>query len=402
MSHLSSRMLAVGVATIAWSLALPWAASAQTSSIAAPRDIHRLGGSTAFYRPPLKTAAGLKRMGSDPRVATDIRTVLGQAGIASLTDRVVAALSEANESVRGGLCSDAAPAEGTVVECTVQPGQTMLWMAYRPTGGATLDLLRDIRWAGRSAFPAFLFRIAVDSRTYTFVLPKICGNLTLMTMSEVARLAVAAPPPAPAPTPPPAPAPPPPEASAPPPSSPAPPPAPQPTPPAVVKASPFFMDLVAGKDRRVRPIGDGTTTDGSPISANAGSSSDEFAQCSPLLGIKFGVAKRFENNWELAGAAGLAFSLVGADDKVREHAVLVDVEANKYLASGAFLGTGLSLWDITHTDSFTPGWLGHVGLPLGTHPRHPLYLLIEGRLFLDQLDDVPNNYQFWAGVRVHL
>jgi hypothetical protein len=44
----------------------------------------------------------------------------------------------------------------------------------------------------------------------------------------------------------------------------------------------------------------------------------------------------------------------------------------------------------------------HFGVPLATHPKHPLYFLGEGRLFFDHIDDISNNYQFWVGVRVHL
>ena len=117
--------------------------------------------------------------------------------------------------------------------------------------------------------------------------------------------------------------------------------------------------------------------------------------------VKIGVAKRFENDWEIAGAAGIAFSLVSNDNKVREHAVMVDVEANKYLSNGVFLGTGISLWDITHSDTFSPAWLLHFGVPLGNHPAHPVYFLGEARMFLNHTDDIQNNYQFWAGVRVH-
>jgi len=32
----------------------------------------------------------------------------------------------------------------------------------------------------------------------------------------------------------------------------------------------------------------------------------------------------------------------------------------------------LSLWDVTHRDTFTPAWMLHVGVPLGPHPRHPV------------------------------
>ena len=150
----------------------------------------------------------------------------------------------------------------------------------------------------------------------------------------------------------------------------------------------------------MRPIEGRTTGDGSPVLANSGLS--DFAQCSPIVGVKIGAAKRFQSDWELAVAAGVAFSLVNDDKKVREYEVLIDVEANKYLSNGVFIGTGLSLWDVTHSDTFTPAWLVHIGVPLGSHPTHPVYFLGEGRLFFDHIDDVQNNYQFWAGVRIGL
>jgi hypothetical protein len=71
------------------------------------------------------------------------------------------------------------------------------------------------------------------------------------------------------------------------------------------------------------------------------------------------------------------------------------------VAGGSFPGGGLSFWDITHSDTFTPALMLRFGAPLGTHPAHPVYFVGEGRLFLKELDDVSNNYQFWAGVRVH-
>jgi hypothetical protein len=82
--------------------------------------------------------------------------------------------------------------------------------------------------------------------------------------------------------------------------------------------------------------------------------------------------------------------------------VLLDVEANKYLDNGVFVGTGLSLWDITHSDTFTPAWLLHVGVPVGGGPNHRVHLLVEGRMFLDNGDNVRNNYQAWAGVRIKM
>ncbi len=33
--------------------------------------------------------------------------------------------------------------------------------------------------------------------------------------------------------------------------------------------------------------------------------------------------------------------------------------------------------------------------------KYPAFFLGEGRFFFDHFDDLRNNYQFWAGVRVH-
>ena len=168
-----------------------------------------------------------------------------------------------------------------------------------------------------------------------------------------------------------------------------------------MKASPFFIDTLFGKDRRVRPIAGRLTTTGKPVAANTGPL--DWAQCSPRLGLKLGVAKRFKNDWEVAGTAGVALSLVFSDDtNVREHEVFAEVEANKYMKNNVFVGAGLSLWDITHSDSRTPGAMLHFGVPLGDHPKHPVHFLFEARMFFDHANDIPNNYQFWAGLRIHL
>ena len=79
-----------------------------------------------------------------------------------------------------------------------------------------------------------------------------------------------------------------------------------------------FFDVLGGKERRVRPIEDTDL---------------EFAQCSPLAGVKFGVAKRFPSTGSWPGPSAGAISLVTADDKVRESALFVDAEVNEYLAA---------------------------------------------------------------------
>jgi hypothetical protein len=549
------RVFAIGTGAVVLALALAPVAAAQGGGADTWHNARRLGGSMAFYKPPLKTAAGLKQMAAKKGVAEDIRAVLRESGIPETADAVIATLAGATSSVKGGSCSDATPADGIIVECNVQPGSTLLWMAYRPNarkGNRTPGRLEKVRWAGNKPFGAFLFRVTNDYKIYTFIVPKPCANMSLMSVKEiegepvgisvdrvcdpkgnlretirasgkdlerVQRVSVAIngqpageltapswtftsnrsgdytfdatdtkgrPYPVtprsahvdacPVPEPPRRPT------------------VVQPTcnvalsavrvkggweitvnatrsttgtsevapavtvdlrddtgaavgekltldgsltakvmvrkpgtyratatvsTPRAVEAggnryegtvtcdesvtiekpvghASVFIDALVGKDRRVRPVDDRTTVDGGPVIANSGPT--DFAQCSPLVGVKVGVAKRFHNDWEIAGAFGVAFSLVNDDNKVREHEVMADIEANKYLNSGVFVGTGLSVWDLTHSDTVTPAWMLHLGVPLG---KHPVYFLVEGRLFFDHIDDIQNNYQLWAGVRVH-
>lgn len=393
--------LGAGAVAIVLLASVSMAAAQPARSADGYRDAKRLGGSTSFHKPALTNPESIKRMANTKGMGDDVRKVLSDAGLSAQSNAVIAMLSSGLPATVVASCAEAKPADGVMVECDFQRGDTLEWMAYRPNvgrGDRTPSRVEKFRWAGAKPFKAFLFRVTEDNRTYTFVVPKACGNLSLMSVQEIRRET----PPAPAP-PPPAPAP----------MAPAPPPPPpvvvEPPPPAPpvmtqvapaiasVKASPFFFDVLAGKDRRVRPTDGRETVDGSAPFANAGPG--EYAQCSPLLGFKVGMAKRFANDWELAGAAGLALSLIREDSYVREHQVFADVELNKYVGGGAFVGTGISLWDVTHSDTMTPAWMLHFGIPL-TKAR-PIYFVGQARMYLDNADDVKNNYLLWGGVRVH-
>lgn len=363
------------------------------------RDARRLGGTTSFYRPALTNPDSVKRMANTKGIADDVRKLLSDAGLSDTSDEVLAMLSNGAPVSNVGSCSTATPAEGVMVECDFPRGATLEWMAYRPNigrGDRTPSRIEKFRWAGRESFKAFLFRVTEDDRIHTFVVPMECGNLSLMSVQEIKR--ETPPPPAP---PPPAPV-----VTLPPPAPPAVVEPPPPAPPvmtevapaiASVKASPFFFDVLAGKDRRVRPTDGRETVGGLAPFANAGPG--EYAQCSPLLGFKFGMAKRFDNDWELAGALGVAVSLIQEETYVREHQVFADVELNKYVGGGAFIGTGVSLWDVTHSDTVTPAWMLHFGIPLTQAQK--VYFVGQARMYLDHADDVKNNYLLWGGVRVH-
>lgn len=399
-SLINRTALSAGLAAVVTLMSVSVATAQPPRDAEGYRNANRLGGTTSFYKPALTNHESVKRMANTKGMADDIRKILRDAGIPDTSNAVIAMLSSGLPATVVASCADAAPADGVMVDCDFQRGATLEWMAYRPNigrGDRTPGRIEKFRWNGRQAFDAFLFRVTDNNRIYTFVVPKECGNLSLMSVQEIRRET-----PAPAPPPPPAPVVvPPPPPPAPPvvqPPPPAPPVVTQPAPAvASVKASPFFFDVLAGKDRRVRPTDGRETVDGSPVFANAGAG--EYAQCSPLLGFKLGIAKRFDNDWEVAGAAGVALSLIREDTYVREHQIFADVELNKYVGGGSFIGTGVSLWDVTHSDTITPAWMLHFGIPL-TKAR-PIYFIGEARMYLDNADDVKNNYLLWGGVRMH-
>ena len=538
------RRCVTGAATVVVGLALASVAAGQASSPGAMHQATRLGGPLAFYTPPLKSVASLKQLVAKKGMADDIRWVLRESGIPETSDAVLATLSGATTSVKGGFCDEATPADGVIVECEFRPGSTLLWMALRPhanKGDRKPGRLEGVRWAGPKPFKALLFRVTNDYKVYTFILPMVCSNMSLMSVVEipgepvnvsidrvcdpatgnlratvkagskdlerVQRVSVAingqaagdltapawtltstrsgdytfagtdtkgrsysvatrtvrveacpVPPPPPPKT------------------------VVGPTcgvaltavrvdggyqisvdatrsstgasgvvpavtvelrdeagavvgqklvldnslngkitvkhhgtykgvatvsTPKTVEVGNFryegtatceasvtiekpagpsiFFDVLGGKERRVRPIEN---------------TSLEFAQCSPLAGLKLGVAKRFKNDWEVAGAVGVAISLVTDDNKVKQSELFVDAEVNKHMSGGAFIGTGLSLWDITRSSTWTPAWLLHFGIPMSKGERHTVYFMAEGRLFFDHISDTSNNYQVWAGLRV--
>src|SRR5260221_4845519 len=127
------KSLSPAVSTVALAIVISAApAFAQANSSIGYRDAHRLGGSTSFYTPPLTTAASVKRMADARGMAVDVRKVLADSGIPQISDDVIALLSRATSSVKGGLCTDEVPDDGVLVECDFEPGATLEWMAYRP------------------------------------------------------------------------------------------------------------------------------------------------------------------------------------------------------------------------------------------------------------------------------
>ena len=374
------------------------AAGAQPGRPGAPTSsgrITRLGTADAFYR-RVQTLDAVRRMAADRAVQRRLSQVMDGAGLTGLTSQVLAILGN--------------PDPQRMVEVRIEPGTRMEWMAFR--AGTRGRLQRPAVWAGRQPFEAWRFTIEDAGTRYNFLLPKACGNLALLNQEAIP-----------------------------------PPPTAKPDDSAErlrreqaereraererlererlqAKAEEerrareaeeakraaaeqaerdrleqerlarlarekvdWFVAGYGGKERRVRDeeiaLGNGST-----IVVQNG-------QCAGLIGAKGGLDVRLSPSWRMAPAVGVAFNLEDGDNM----SLFADLEFNYHLPRG-YLGTGVGVWDFNHGDDVAATWLVHGGWEVYRHANdNRLFFALEGRFFLNELDDTSNNYQFWGGLR---
>ncbi|MFC2164950.1 hypothetical protein ACFLT2_08150 [Acidobacteriota bacterium] len=63
-------------------------------------------------------------------------------------------------------------------------GEKMEWMLFRSQGA--IKLVQDLEWAGADPLPAISFTVLSDNKKYEFIMPKTCGNISLVKVEEYA------------------------------------------------------------------------------------------------------------------------------------------------------------------------------------------------------------------------
>ena len=383
------------------------AASAQQEPV---RSIRVLGGPTRFTAPVNDIAALARTMGR-PMIQADLATVLESAGMPALTMQVQNML-----------------AVGQVTVATLPQGTVIQWMALRRDGP---NVVRNLRWDGDAPLEGFSFTVDDLKQTYHFFVPAICGNVSFIRsepsleaarLAEVARLeaeraeaarvaaaekarleaeraeaarvaaaekarleaeraeaarAEAA------------------RAEA----------------ARVEAARQAEADRLAAEaaDLRVRPFIAGffgkqqrQYDDTDPAGLGrlpiiAPPLVDVPAFFDALLGVKGGVALKMSEHVTFAPAIGVAANLDESDRTI----LFANTEIDFVFGRGAYVGTGLTFWDFTHSDSVTPGLLVTLGVPVWESEvrKHQLLLAAEGRQFFDRLSDPDVNFQFWGGLK---
>jgi nucleoid-associated protein YgaU len=346
---------------------------------------------------------------SRPAIQRDLSTVLERAGMPILTAQVQNILSN-----------------GQVTETTLAPGTVIEWMALRRGGP---NVVRNIRWDGAAPLEGFEFIIDDMNETYTFFVPEICGNVSLVRREpsrEAARRAEAA------------------KAAA----------AAEAAKAAAAKAAADKAaadkaaadKAAADKAAADKAAADKAAADKAAADkAAADAAAAEAARLAeearlalerdlrtrpffavfggkqqrqyddndpadvgqlvnpvpafgdPLVGFKGGVNLKMSQHWTFAPAVGFAFNL----DEGSRSTLFGDAELNYIFARGAYLGTGVTLWDVTHGSNFTLGWLGTAGVPVWRNDMSYRQLLLsaEWRQMFDRMSDPDVNYQFWGGLK---
>ncbi len=72
---------------------------------------------------------------------------------------------------------------GTVTDKSMAVGDKFMWMLFRSNG--KVKLVEDLEWAGKAPLPVYSFIVKKNYKNYEFVMPKPCGNISLVGIEEV-------------------------------------------------------------------------------------------------------------------------------------------------------------------------------------------------------------------------
>jgi hypothetical protein len=68
-------------------------------------------------------------------------------------------------------------------EKQLRTGDKLLWMLFR--SGGKVKVVENLEWAGKAPLPVFSFTVIKDYNHYEFIIPRPCGNLSLLKVEEV-------------------------------------------------------------------------------------------------------------------------------------------------------------------------------------------------------------------------
>ncbi|SMP73709.1 hypothetical protein SAMN06295888_12149 [Desulfonatronum zhilinae] len=324
-------ILKMGVWIVAVFLLVGVAGMAQAQT-----ELKQLGRSP-FFKPELQTVGDFQEMVK--QTLPDLEKGFSMAGSAELFDDFVVQVEQSN-----------------IETVDVPVGERLQWMIYRKA--QRVEVMKDVVWAGQDSFKAFRLVVDQDGNRNTFVVPLICGNVTLARTTAVpAATPVAMERPAPA----------------------VPPVGAAPVPAPVTTDSPW-TDPVLKRGQLVADIG----FLHQPDPAN-------------YLLFRVGYGYRFHENYSVLGMVGFAPVVSGDDDT---DSVMADLTAYYHFDRMHF-GGGLGFWDSSRKDRLDLILLNTGYRIYGEAYQRNVSLFLEVRAAVDQLDELEKYIRYGGGVRFH-
>ena len=123
-------------------------------------------GNHPFYRPAMTSETDLRTMVK--KQSADIQTGFTNSGYSELFPEFMAQFPTAK-----------------VERIKVAPGEKFGWMLFRKKTSGPVTVLKDVTWGGKAAFDAYSFSIDKNGQRYEFIVPTICGNLSLRSIGRI-------------------------------------------------------------------------------------------------------------------------------------------------------------------------------------------------------------------------
>jgi len=138
------------------------------TQVASAATVLRELGRSPFAVPPIETIEDLRKVVADS--PGEIRKGFEKAGYTSLYQAFSQQFPTAD-----------------IKTIKVNPGEKMLWMLYRKFGKGPVRVAKDVTWAGDEPFDAFQFDIDLGDNRYDIIVPLLCVNFAIRSITPIPK-----------------------------------------------------------------------------------------------------------------------------------------------------------------------------------------------------------------------
>ena len=231
-------------------------------------------------------------------------------------------------------------------------GTEFEWMGVRRRTTGDADTVTKLRWGGDAPVDAYSIETVADGNVYTFVIPKVCCNLAMLTqvteapVEEVAEVVEEA--------------------------------------PAAAGVLPFIAPFIGYEDR----VRDECPEDPGEAYGDGHQTQNDGA----IAGAILGLLKPLNDRTSLLAQLGGAYNF---DDSTHSTA-FADIGVNHKVGEKGFVGGGIGIWDINDSDNTDGSFFLQGGVDAFETSKGKAQWFAEARALFDEPGD---NTIFMTGMR---